>query len=53
MEINNGRLAMIGLMSLCAESSYEGSVPFLTGKIGHYSGNMCVPFGVCVFSSDF
>jgi hypothetical protein len=33
VEINNGRLAMIGLMSFLAEGAIPGSVPFLKGVI--------------------
>merc|ERR1719443_2617798 len=45
IEINNGRLAMIGLFSLISESVVPGSVPFL-GQAGlpQYSGNIMVPF---------
>ena len=44
-EINNGRLAMIGLFSLLAECVVPGSNPFL-GQFGfpQYSGNLMVPF---------
>lgn len=31
-ELNNGRLAMIGIMSFCAEANIPGSVPLLTGN---------------------
>jgi len=43
-EINNGRLAMIGLMSLLAASRVPGSVPALEGLIKPYSGNVMIPF---------
>jgi len=43
-EINNGRLAMIGIMGLCAESKVEGAVPLLAGKVAHYDGDYMVPF---------
>ncbi|KAH8099187.1 chlorophyll A-B binding protein [Aureococcus anophagefferens] len=44
-EVNNGRLAMIGLFGLLAESKVPGSVPFLTQfNFPQYSGNVMVPF---------
>jgi hypothetical protein len=46
-EINNGRLAMIGLMGFLAESQVPGSVPFLTSVgIKPYAGNIMQPFAV-------
>ena len=44
-EINNGRLAMIGLFGFLAESVVPGSVPALA-KVGlpHYDGNVMIPF---------
>merc|ERR1719398_661096 len=56
VEILNGRLAMIGLFSLLAESAVPGSVPPLSlgleaagiDSFPQYSGNIMVPF-----SNDF
>merc|ERR1719301_300187 len=48
VEINNGRLAMLGLFSLLAESRAPGAVPALKGLIPEYSGNYMAPF-----SGDF
>ncbi|GMI08304.1 hypothetical protein TrLO_g6476 [Triparma laevis f. longispina] len=44
MEINNGRLAMIGIFGFLSEGTVEGSVPFLKGIIPHYDGNVMIPF---------
>jgi len=44
VEINNGRLAMLGIFSFLAESKAPGAVPPLTGLIPEYSGNYMVPF---------
>jgi len=38
MEINNGRLAQIGIMAFIAESKVPGSVPLLDGLIKPYAG---------------
>jgi len=43
-EINNGRLAQIGIMGLMAESKVEGAVPAIAGKIAHYDGDYMAPF---------
>jgi hypothetical protein len=44
-EINNGRLAMIGLFGFLAETQLEGSVPGLsTLGLKAYSGNVMAPF---------
>jgi len=43
-EVNNGRLAMLGLMSFLAEAKVPGAVPFLKGLIPAYSGEVMLPF---------
>jgi hypothetical protein len=43
-EINNGRLAMIGIMGCLAESKVDGAVPAIAGKIAHYDGDYMAPF---------
>jgi len=42
-EINNGRLAMLGIMAFCAASTIPGSVPALP-DITPYSGDVFAPF---------
>jgi len=37
-EINNGRLAMLGIMAFMAEARMPGAVPGLVGKVTPYSG---------------
>jgi hypothetical protein len=44
IEINNGRLAMLGLMSLISEAKIPGAVPALTGLIKQYDGQPMAPF---------
>jgi len=43
-ELNNGRLAMIGIFGFVSEQSVEGSVPALKGLVSHYDGNFMAPF---------
>merc|ERR1712087_308703 len=43
-EINNGRLAMLGLFSLISEARVPGAVPALSGLIEPYSGEVMGPF---------
>jgi len=44
IEINNGRLAMLGLFSLISEARVPGAVPALAGKIKPYAGEVMAPF---------
>lgn len=44
IEINNGRLAMLGIFGFLSESKVEGSVPALKGLIPLYEGNYMAPF---------
>ena len=43
-EINNGRLAMFGILGILSEATTPGSVPVLQGLIPAYSGNCMIPF---------
>lgn len=43
-EINNGRLAMIGIFGFVTAETVEGSVPTLTSIVKHYDGNYWAPF---------
>ena len=43
VELNNGRLAMIGLFGFVAEAQVPGSVPFLKGVIAPYAGDVMAP----------
>merc|ERR1719352_777147 len=42
-EINNGRLAMLGLFSLISEARVPGAVPALAGLIKPYDGEVMAP----------
>jgi hypothetical protein len=43
-EINNGRLAMIGITGFLSEQLLPGSVPVLRGIVVPYTGNIMAPF---------
>ena len=43
-EINNGRLAMVGIMGFIAASTVPGSVPYFTEDLTQYSGSVWAPF---------
>lgn len=48
-EINNGRLAMIGLFGFLSEASLPGSVPLLKGVVPAYTGEVMAPFAKNIF----
>jgi len=43
-EINNGRLAMLGIFGFLSEAKVEGSVPLLKGIVSSYAGDPMAPF---------
>jgi len=47
-ELNNGRLAMIGIFGFLAEGKIEGAVPLLKGVIPHYDGDIMAPLATSV-----
>lgn len=49
IEINNGRLAMLGLFGFLAEAKIPGSVPALSGIIPPYDGEVMAPFTMNIF----
>lgn len=42
-EINNGRLAMLGIFGFLSAQTIEGSVPALKGVVPAYSGEVMAP----------
>lgn len=43
-EVNNGRLAMLGLFGFLCEAKIPGSVPGLSGIVLPYDGEVMAPF---------
>ena len=43
-EVNNGRLAMLGITGFLAAQKVEGAVPALKGIVKHYDGEVMAPF---------
>jgi Chlorophyll A-B binding protein len=43
-EINNGRLAQLGIFGFLCEQKIPGSVPLLTGIVKPYAGEVMAPF---------
>merc|ERR1719164_292614 len=46
IEVDNGRLAMLGLFGFISESKVPGAVPALAGKIKPYDGEVMGPFSM-------
>jgi len=44
VELNNGRLAQIGIFAFLSEAKVPGAVPFLKGVIPPYAGEPMMPF---------
>jgi len=54
IEINNGRLAMIGIFGFLSEQCVTGSVPLLRGaNLPHYDGQIMAPFSQNVLGVPF
>lgn len=53
VEINNCRLAMLGLLSLISEARVPGAVPALAGKLKPYTGEVMAPFTAADSSLPF
>ena len=43
MEVNNGRLAMLGIFGFLSAQTVPGSVPLLTNIVKPYSGEIMAP----------
>jgi len=41
--MNNGRLAMMGIIGCLTEQKVEGSVPLIAGLLKHYDGEVMNP----------
>mmetsp|Transcript_21125 Transcript_21125/g.45774 ORF Transcript_21125/g.45774 Transcript_21125/m.45774 type:complete len:263 (+) Transcript_21125:53-841(+) len=52
-ELNNGRLAMIGIMGFISEQRVEGSVPLLKGLVAHYDGETMAPVSKSYLNMHF
>jgi len=52
-ELNNGRLAQIGILGFLAEQTTPGSVPALSGIVQPYAGEVMAPFNENVLGMPF
>eukprot|EP00529_Nitzschia_sp_RCC80_P027572 CAMPEP_0113513452 /NCGR_PEP_ID=MMETSP0014_2-20120614/39874_1 /TAXON_ID=2857 /ORGANISM="Nitzschia sp." /LENGTH=249 /DNA_ID=CAMNT_0000409865 /DNA_START=116 /DNA_END=865 /DNA_ORIENTATION=+ /assembly_acc=CAM_ASM_000159 len=50
-EINNGRLAQLGIIGFLCEQKIPGSVPVLSGLVPPYAGEPMAPFSESIFPS--
>ena len=50
-EINNGRLAMLGIIGFLSESKIPGSVPALKGVVMPYDGEVMAPLAKSILPS--
>ena len=51
-EINNGRLAMLGIFGFLSEQTIPGSVPALAGVVKPYSGEVMAPLAPFSFMTE-
>ena len=52
-ELNNGRLAQIGILGFLAEAATPGSVPALSSIVQPYAGEVMAPFSENVVGAPF
>jgi len=52
-EINNGRLAMLGIFGFLSAQAIPGSVPVLSGVVQPYSGEVMAPFSANILGMPF
>lgn len=50
-EINNGRLAMLGIFGFLSEQKITGAVPALKGVVPHYDGEVMAPLAKSILPS--
>jgi hypothetical protein len=53
VELNNGRLAMLAIMSFISEAKLPGSIPLLKGVVAPYKGDLVFPPGQYGWVGDF
>lgn len=53
VELNNGRLAQIGILGFLCEQKLAGSVPLLTGIVQNYDGEPMAPFTTNILGMPF